>query len=217
MIKPSLLALLVLTAAGPVFADSGSTFTPTDNGAISVKPNLADPAHPTYVVSLNAQSSSGPQDLILRCQNDQTEAYVVTNGVFGSDGMLLARWKGMAKAGWTASSESSDGTAAFVSNPIPFILRLVREGSVILQTQGYDAGGAARYELDSKLTSAVYELAKDCEWQSKLPPMPKVASDKTASTDPNLATETSTVKAMLPEIKSMGKDRFLKILNTLMP
>ncbi len=151
---------------------------------------------------------------MIRCENNRTEAFLNVDGVYGYRGVTRARWEGMSQATRIGAGDSTTGQAAFLNNAIGFVSRLVAEGSVILEVEGYNVrGGAARYSLSPKLVDGLYALAATCEWDGKLAAREK---DAGSERDDDLRYRDQ-IKEMLPIIETMGKEKFLKLLDEVLP
>lgn len=188
-----------------------------DRGYVRVTPNLANPSYPTHLVAIRPEGGGkryGPGTLMIRCENNRTEAFLNVDGVYGHRGTTRARWEGMSQATRIGAGNSTTGQAAFLNNAIGFVARLVAEGSVILDVEGYNVRGAARYSLSPDLVEGIYELAKTCEWEGRL----AVRVDATDDTEIDQeALRREQVKEMLPAIETMGKAEFLRLLNEMLP
>lgn len=181
-------------------------------GSIRVEPNIANPEFPTHNITINMDEAMrfGPSYLHFRCENNKTETYLSVDGVYGHRGKMRAKWAGMTRAQRIGSVGSTDGQAAFFSNSIGFLTRFVKEGSVILEVDGYNVGGAASYTLNDKLIDGIYALAKTCQWEARLPARAALAENVDEA-------DRKAIQAMLPAIQRMGKERFIQILNDVLP
>ena len=209
--------LIAAAAASLVLSGSAVAQRVVDGGYVKVEENIANPRYPTHYISVPPEKAepNGSEGLSFRCENNSTDVWVNTDGVYGHDGVLRVRWQGMDRATRISSTDATTGTAAFIDNPIGFVPRLLKEGSVILEVDGYTTRGAARYRITPDIVDAIYDLAETCEWVGRLPAREAVAAqvEETESTVP----EIKLVKKTLPTIRQVGKERFLEILDELMP
>ncbi|AJE46452.1 hypothetical protein [Celeribacter indicus] len=208
---------------------------------MTVRENIANPRFPTHIVGVAPQPNSHRTgSLIFRCENNRTEAFLNFDGVYGHRGTLRVRWAGMDRATRIGAEDSTTGQAAFISNPIAFIARMVEEGSVILDVEGYTARGTGQYRL-TKTVDAIYALASTCEWETRLPPRklasgtgPRPASDPAAApavsgperSPPPPAGDRREIMSELalrlyfrdlkPEVEKYGLDRVSEILRETM-
>lgn len=209
--------LIAAATAGLVLCGPAAAQKRVDGGYVKVEENIANPRYPTHYISVPPERSeaNGPENLSFRCENNSTDVWVNTDGVFGHDGVLRVRWQGMDRATRLSAIDATTGTAAFINNPIGFVPRLLKEESVILEVDGYTTRGAARYRITPDIVDAIYDLAETCEWAGRLPKREAVAAkvEETASS----VSEEQLVKKTLPTIRQVGKERFLEILDELMP
>jgi len=204
---------------------------------VRVEENIANPHYPTHYVAISPQPGGRRVgNLTLRCENNRTEAFLSVDGVFGYNGTLSARWKGMAAAQRIAATDSTTGQAAFIQGPIPFIVRLVEEGGVILAVEGYTARGAGEYRLnDLRSIDGIYALAETCEWADQLPPRAAPATATPGRTATTAAMPAATpeppgtdrvpmsetrlrlfLRDLRPEVERYGLDRVIEILRETM-
>jgi|GEM_PF-6240866 hypothetical protein len=147
------------------------SISPAQADYVTVRENIANPKFPTHIVAISPQPNSRRTgSLIFRCDNNKTEAFLNFDGIYGHRGILRVRWEGMDQATRIPATDSTDGQAAFISNPIAFITRVVKEGGAILDVEGYTARGAGQYKLSEvKTIDAIYDLAETCQWAGRLP------------------------------------------------
>ena len=188
----------------------------SDQGYVRVTPNLANPNYPTHLVAVRPEGGGkryGPSTLMIRCENNRTEAFLNVDGVYGYRGVTRARWEGMSQAARIGAGDSTTGQAAFLNNAIGFVSRLVAEGSVILEVEGYNVRGAARYSLSPELVDGIYALAATCEWDGRLAAREKEAGSEL---DEDVRYREQ-IREILPIIEAMGKEKFLKLLDEVLP
>lgn len=197
-----------LVVAGMMAGASASGQSFSDWGYESVSENLANPNYPTHVIFLNPDQGGSPdlERLIVRCEDNSTDVYVALDGVYGSRGRMNVRWPGMESAVRLNVNESTRGTAAFIQNEIGFLDRLVQDGSVVLQAQGYSVRGAARFTTNEEFIDALYRLAATCEWDTQLPARVDISPDDNQA-------NIESVRRMLPEIDRIGRETFIQILS----
>lgn len=187
----------------------------TPNGMFYTEENIANPHYPSHFIHVRAHDSSaqGPRSLILRCENNRTEAYLNTSGVFGHRGIIRVKWPGMTSAQRYGAVESSDLRSAFLNSSIQFITRFVQEREVIFEAEGFNFRGASRYTLDDTLIEAIYELAATCEWAGRLPKIAEV--ERLSASDTEQISDRDVVRSMLPEIRRIGRQTFDELLDEL--
>jgi len=181
-------------------------------GSIRVEPNIANPEFPSHYITINRGEAGrfGPSYLRIRCENNKTEVYLSVDGVYGYRGRTRVKWAGMSRAQRIGAVESSDGQAAFFNNSIGFLTRFVDEGTVVLEVEGYNVRGAARYTLNNELIDGIYALANTCQWTSRLPKREALVKNSDQA-------ERAMIQAMIPKIEEIGKLRFLELLDELLP
>ncbi|MGH1369333.1 MAG: hypothetical protein ACRBCL_12020 [Maritimibacter sp.] len=150
----------------------------------------------------------------------------------------------MSRATPIRAGDSTTGTAAFIGSPIPFILKLIEEKTVVFDVEGYSARGAAKFILDDpKTIEGIYALAETCQWRERLPKIEKAQAPTApnASTQTTSAAQTSTsptkplptpkssgrapmsdlelrlyLRELKPEVRKLGLARVTEILNEVM-
>lgn len=157
----------------------------TKNGTkISVEEDFMNAKYPRHVVILAATSQGdGDGALVFRCQQNSTEAYFVS-GPFdffghGTSPVVNVRFPSDEQAKRLKVSLSNDAEAVFFGNPIEFMTRTVTDGSVGLMGSYYSGSFRHNYVLDEETKSAMYDLAKTCEWVDRLPERDEVPLEKT--------------------------------------
>lgn len=110
-------------------------------------------------------------DLMLRCQSNTTEAYIVWNDYLGNDGDIYDHYKYVTyridknpakKARWTIST---DNEATFVSKPIEFIRQLSNSSKLVVQTIPYNESPTnAVFDL-SGIDKVAAQVAETCHWK----------------------------------------------------
>jgi hypothetical protein len=188
---------------------------------VKVEENLANPRYPTHLAVINPEElGSDASSLHVRCENNRTEVFVLTSGVFGHQGTVRIRWHGMDAAQHVAADESTTGTSAFLSQPIDFIVRLVEEGSVIIEVEGYNVRGASRYNLNDEVRVGLYRLAETCEWGDQLPelvPTLAMAPIDVRNAAPSIPmseiTARSRLRGLLPAVEEFGRDAVIRMLD----
>lgn len=159
-----------MASAGPTF---GERTTP-NGSSVNVEEDFMNAKYPRHIIALAAlDRSQGDGWLVFRCQNNQTEVYFVS-GPFeffgrGRDPVVNIRFPSQDQGRRADLSLSSDGEAVFFADPIEFIVRATRDGSVGLQGNYYGGSFRHQFELDGMSKAAIYEMAETCGWRSKLP------------------------------------------------
>ena len=160
----------------------------SDFGSVEVQEDIANPDIPKHFVYPTPQDGSNSAGvLILRCQNKSTEVfYAAKQGEFfgfGTAPDIAERFKSEQKSHKIRASGSSDGSAAFISSPIDFISKLIKEGLVILSGSYYSGSFAAKFDIDDVVADGIYSMAETCEWSKKLPARADAAVVKAETSD----------------------------------
>lgn len=170
----SFLAVLMLLPA-PVFSEVTFGEKTSDFALVSVEKNLANPSVPTHFVFFNAlEGSQRAGTLIFRCKDNTTEVYY-TAAQFEFFGMgetpkIKSRFASENESVALAASGSDGmGDAAFIKNPIGFIVKIVEEKEVVLSGSYYSGSFTALFKADEMVIDAIYGMAETCQWADRLP------------------------------------------------
>lgn len=198
---------------------------------VRVLENLANPNFPTHTVYVSPQSGGrGANGVVVRCENNRTEVFVPTEGVFGYQGIVRVKWADMPAAARWSANDSTTGTAAFLSQPIAFVLRLVQEGSVVVEVEGYNVRGAARFDLSPETRQGIYDLATTCQWVGQLPtpvaaPAPDASATGSDAPEERIGTRQERggpftedgvrlrLRGLLPAVEQFGRDAIIEMLD----
>lgn len=159
----------------PSYAEMAMGENRSDYATVQVEKNIANPEVPTHFILFNPlEGSSSGGALILRCKNNKTEAYYTAAQFeffgIGSSPDISARFASENKSKkLPASASSGMGEAAFVKNPIGFIVKLTEEKEVVLSGNYYSGSFTALFKADEMVIDAIYGMAETCQWADRLP------------------------------------------------
>jgi hypothetical protein len=175
-----------MVQAGPTFGER----TSPNGSSITVEEDFMNAKYPRHILALAARDRTERDGwLVFRCQNNRTEVYFVS-GSFeffgrGRDPVVNVRFPSQDQGRQAPVSPSSDGEAVFFADPIDFIARATRDGSVGLQGSYYSGAFRHHFELDGMSRAAIYEMAETCGWRDRLPePDTSIASPAEDTGDP---------------------------------
>ena len=171
---PTLFACLFATV--PLSAPAQVTYGNWSTGAghVQVEEDPTTARYPRHLVILLPQDrSTDAGSLVLRCENNKTEAYFVADQFeffpFGGRPEIRARFPSEPEAKPVRASNATDNKAAFLSAPIDFILRLAKEDQVVLTGSYYSGRFTGIYRLDDTMRSGIEGMATTCGWAAKMP------------------------------------------------
>lgn len=164
---------IIFTA--PSYAEVAIGEKTSDYATVQVQENIANPEVPTHFILFNPlEGSSGAGALIFRCKDNKTEAYYTAKQFefFGmsSSPDISSRFASENKSKkLSASGSSGMGEAAFINNPIGFIVNFAKEKEVVLSGSYYSGSFTALFKADDMVIDAIYDMADTCQWVEKLP------------------------------------------------
>lgn len=172
-ILQTVVSSIILTV--PAYAEVAMGEKTSDYATVQVEENIANPEVPTHFIVFNPlEGSSSAGALILRCKNNKTEAYYGAAQFeffgMGSSPDISARFASENKSKkLSASGSSGMGDAAFINNPIGFIVNFAKEKEVVLSGSYYSGSFTALFKADDMVIDAIYDMANTCQWVEKLP------------------------------------------------
>ena len=121
----------------------------------------------TVILRLRADSGQSrfrePISLIVRCQSNSTDLYIVWSDYLGSEASVLTRI-GSKNAETSRWSLSTDSQATFRRNPIDFLKDLLDADRLVAQVTPYNESPVTAIFDTSGLQNAIVPLRQTCGW-----------------------------------------------------
>lgn len=200
----AVVSTVILTV--PSYAEVAMGEKTSDYATVRVEENIANPEVPTHFIFFNPlDGSSSAGALIIRCKDNKTEAYYTAEQFeffgIGSSPDISARFASENKSKkLPASGSSGMGEAAFIKNPIGFIVNFAKEKEVVLSGSYYSGSFTALFRADDMVIDAIYDMANTCQWVEKLPARENIVSvseDVSPTEDGDLSSLNSELQALV--------------------
>lgn len=197
-------AIAAAFCLSPAHADHDPRYWESQYGDGAVTEDIVNPKFPIHTVRFVPQDGSVTAgNLLLRCKNNETEAFYISDRLNFFSALnspdVKARFGKEEDSNKIKTTMSSDNEAVFISSPIDFIVKIIGSGAVVLSGSYYSANFAALFKVDNIIADRIYVMAEACNWAAKLPPR----SDITVAVPDVAASDVASPALNVPEADSI--------------